>query len=89
MNSNLYDRLISNPPANSKANLIGKDKTPIDADKEPFKGSRDLVKDEKYLVKSRGGELGSHPTPPAGYKAPGYANGDKEYTKLFNARTKK
>jgi len=89
MNSNLYDMLVANPPANSKANLVGKDKTPIDDVKEPFKGSKDLVKDEKYLVKSRGGELGSHPTPPAGYKAPGYSNGDKEYSKLFNARTKK
>ena len=89
MNSNLYDMLVNNPPANSKARLGGVDKTPIDADKEPFKGSKDLAKDEKALVKSRGGELGSHPTPPAGYKAPGYANGDKEYTKLFNARTKK
>ena len=55
MNSNLYDRLVANPPANSKANLVGKDKTPIDDVKEPFKGSKDLVKDEKYLVKSRGG----------------------------------
>lgn len=89
MNSNLYDMLINNPPANSKARLGGVDKTPIDSDKEPFKGSKDLAKDEKTLVKSRGGELGSHPTPPTGFKAAGYSNGDKEYTKLFNARTKK
>ena len=51
MNSNLYDMLVANPPNNSKANLVGKDKTPIDDVKEPFKGSKDLVKDEKYLVK--------------------------------------
>ena len=89
MNSNLYDMLVSNPPANSKAKLKGVDKTPIDAQKEPFDKSRDLVNDEAYLVVSRGGELGSLPKGPVGYKAPGYSNGDKEYTKLFNSRTKK
>lgn len=89
MNSNLYDMLVKNPPNTSKANFGGVDKTPIEADKHPFKGSKDLAKDEKTLVKSRGGELGSHPNPPVGFKAPGYANGDNEYTKLFNARTKK
>ena len=89
MNSNLYDMLVSKPPITSKANLGGVDKTPIDADKEPFKNSKDLVKDDAYLVKSRGGELGSMPKPPVGFKAPGYSNGDKEYTKLFNSRTKK
>ena len=89
MNSNLYDMLVANPPANSKANLVGKDKTPIEDVKEPFKGSKNLVKNEPYLTLSRGGELGSHPQAPVGYKAPGYKNGDNEYTKLFNARTKK
>jgi len=89
MNSNLYDMLVNQPPANSKANLGGIDKTPIDSDKDPFKGSKDLAKDEKALTKSRGGELGSFTNPPTGYKAPGYSNGDKEYSKLFNSRTKK
>lgn len=89
MNSNLYDMLVKNPPNTSKAKLGGIDKTPIDADKNPFKGSKDLAKDDKALVKSRGGELGSHPTSPVGFKAPGYSNGDNEYTKLFNSRTKK
>jgi hypothetical protein len=81
--------LINQPPANSKANLGGIDKTPIDGDKDPFKGSKDLAKDDKTLTKSRGGDLGSFPNAPVGYKAPGYSNGDNEYSKLFNSRTKK
>lgn len=79
--SKLKDMLEKMPPDSSKANLKGKDKTPIDAQKEPFDKSKDLVNNEPYLVISRGGEIGSHPKPPVGYKAPGYAPGEKEYSK--------
>ena len=74
--------LYSGLSKDKKANVLGVDKTPIDAQKEPFKDSPDLVKNEKALTSARQGELGSMPSVPAGYKAPGYSPGDKEYSKL-------
>ena len=48
----LEERLAKNPPANSKANTKGGDKTPIEAD-----GGLDLSKDEAKLKQARGGKL--------------------------------
>jgi len=52
----LEERLEGNPPANSKANLKGGDKTLIEAD-----GGLDLSKDDKALLKARGGKLNTKP----------------------------
>jgi hypothetical protein len=52
----LEERLKGNPPANSKANLKGGDKTPIEAD-----GGLDLSKDEAKLKQARGGKLNTKP----------------------------
>lgn len=76
--SKLVDRLNANPPDNSKANRAGKDKTPIDDRKEPFPGSKDLVKSD--LSRPRGGEIGSFPGAPAGYVPPGYGPGQSSYS---------
>jgi len=77
--SKLVDRLNTTPPDNSKANRVGKDKTPIDDQKFPFPGSKDLVKSD--LSKPRGGEFGSFPGAPAGYTPPGYGPGESAYSK--------
>jgi len=74
--------LYSSLSKDKKANTDGVDKTPIDFQKEPFKDSKDLAKDDKALNSARHGEIGSMPSVPAGYKAPGYSPGDKEYSKL-------
>lgn len=50
---NLEERLNSNPPASSKANTKGGDKTPLEAD-----GGLDLSKDEKAIEKSGGRKIG-------------------------------
>jgi hypothetical protein len=52
----LEERLEKNPPANSKANIKGGDKTLIEAD-----GGLDLSKNEKALFKARGGKLNTKP----------------------------
>lgn len=52
----LEERLAKNPPANSKANTKGGDKTPIEAD-----GGLDLSKDEAKLKQARGGKLNTKP----------------------------
>jgi len=52
----LEERLKSNPPASSKANVKGGDKTLIEAD-----GGLDLSKDEAALKKARGGKLNTKP----------------------------
>jgi hypothetical protein len=52
----LEERLAQTPPANSKANLKGGDKTLIEAD-----GGLDLSKDEGALKQARGGKLKSKP----------------------------
>ena len=52
----LEERLKSNPPASSKANVKGGDKTLIEAD-----GGLDLSKDEAALKKARGGKLNIKP----------------------------
>ena len=49
----LEERLEKNPPATSKANTKGGDKTLIEAD-----GSLDLSKDEKAIEKAGGRKLG-------------------------------
>ena len=49
----LEERLAKNPPANSKANTKGGDKTLIEAD-----GGLDLSKDEKAIEKAGGRKLG-------------------------------
>jgi len=76
--SKLIDRLNATPPDNSKANRAGKDKTPIDDQKFPFPGSKDLVKSD--LKGPRGGEIGSFPGAPAGYTPPGYGPGQQSYS---------
>lgn len=50
---NLEERLKKNPPATSKVNPKGGDKTPIEAD-----GGLDLSKDEQAIKRSGGRELG-------------------------------
>jgi hypothetical protein len=52
----LEERLEKNPPANSKANTKGGDKTLIEAD-----GGLDLSKNEAALFKARGGKLNTKP----------------------------
>lgn len=52
----LEERLKQQPPASSKANTKGGDKTPIEAD-----GGLDLSKDEAKLKKARGGKLNTKP----------------------------
>lgn len=52
----LEERLAKNPPANSRANTKGGDKTPIEAD-----GGLDLSKDEAKLKQARGGKLNTKP----------------------------
>jgi hypothetical protein len=64
-----------------KANTKGVDKTPIDAVKEPFAGSKNLVKDDAKLKSARQGDLGSMPYTPTGYIAPGYGPDDNQYSK--------
>lgn len=76
--SKILERLNSNPPDNSKANRAGKDKTPIDDQKFPFPGSKDLVKTD--LSVPRGGQFGSFPGAPAGYTPPGYGPGQNAYS---------
>lgn len=49
----LEERLKQTPPASSKANTKGGDKTPLEAD-----GGLDLSKDEKAIEKSGGRKLG-------------------------------
>lgn len=49
----LEERLEKNPPATSKANTKGGDKTLIEAD-----GGLDLSKDEKAIEKAGGRKLG-------------------------------
>ena len=49
----LEERLEKNPPATSKANTKGGDKTLIEAD-----GGLDLSKDEKVIEKAGGRKLG-------------------------------
>jgi len=50
---NLEERLKKTPPATSKANTKGGDKTPLEAD-----GGRDLSKDEKAIEAAGGRKLG-------------------------------
>jgi hypothetical protein len=50
----LEERLKQTPPASSKANTNGGDKTPLEAD-----GGLDLSKDEQAIKKSGGRELGN------------------------------
>jgi hypothetical protein len=52
----LEERLKKTPPASSKANTKGGDKTPIEAD-----GGLDLSKDEAKLKQARGGKLNTKP----------------------------
>jgi len=52
----LEERLSKNPPANSKVNLKGGDKTKLEAD-----GGLDLSKDDAALKKARGGKLNIKP----------------------------
>ena len=52
----LEERLKQTPPTTSKANTKGGDKTLIEAD-----GGLDLSKDEKALLKARGGKLNTKP----------------------------
>ena len=52
----LEERLEKQPPATSKANTKGGDKTPIEAD-----GGLDLSKDEAKLKQARGGKLNTKP----------------------------
>jgi hypothetical protein len=49
----LIDLFTKQPPATSKANLKGGDKTLIEAD-----GGLDLSKNEKELINARKGQLG-------------------------------
>lgn len=50
----LEERLKKNAPTQSKANLKGGDKTPLEAD-----GGLDLSKDEKAIAKAGGRKLGN------------------------------
>ena len=52
----LEERLKQTPPATSKANIKGGDKTLIEAD-----GGLDLSKNESALKQARGGNLNSKP----------------------------
>ena len=52
----LEERLAKNPPAQSKANTKGGDKTLLEAD-----GGLDLSKDEAKIKQARGGQLRSKP----------------------------
>ena len=52
----LEERLKQTPPASSKANTKGGDKTPLEAD-----GGLDLSKDEAKIKQARGGKLNSKP----------------------------
>jgi hypothetical protein len=52
----LEERLAKNPPAQSKANIKGGDKTLLEAD-----GGLDLSKNESALKQARGGNLNSKP----------------------------
>jgi hypothetical protein len=52
----LEERLKQTPPKTSNANIKGGDKTLIEAD-----GGLDLSKDEKALLKARGGKLNNKP----------------------------
>ena len=52
----LEERLEKTPPATSKANTKGGDKTLIEAD-----GGLDLSKDEAKIKQARGGKLNSKP----------------------------
>ena len=49
----LEERLVQTPPATSKANTKGGDKTLLEAD-----GGLDLSKNEKAIEKAGGGKLG-------------------------------
>ena len=57
--ANILDMFIKNPPATSKANLKGVDRTPIGADDPSgeFKPSKDLIKNEAALAKARHGNI--------------------------------
>jgi hypothetical protein len=52
----LEERLAKNPPAQSKANTSGGDKTLLEAD-----GGLDLSKNESAIQKARGGKLNTKP----------------------------
>lgn len=55
----ILEMLEKNPPANSKANLKGVDRTPI-GDDDPsgeFAPSKNLVNDETALKKARRGDI--------------------------------
>lgn len=52
----LEERLAQSPPAQSKANTKGGDKTLLEAD-----GGLDLSKDEAKIKQARGGKLKSKP----------------------------
>ena len=52
----LEERLAKNPPAQSKANTNGGDKTLLEAD-----GGLDLSKNESAIQKARGGKLNTKP----------------------------
>ena len=52
----LEERLAKNPPAQSKANTKGGDKTLLEAD-----GGLDLSKNESAIQKARGGKLNTKP----------------------------
>ena len=64
----LEERLKKTPPADSKANTKGGDKTPLEAD-----GGKDLSKNEKAIEKAGGRKLGQGG---AGF-APGKPYSDK------------
>jgi hypothetical protein len=64
----LEELLAKTPPATSKANIKGGDKTPLEAD-----GGRDLSKDEKAIEAAGGRKLGQGA---AGF-APGKPYSDK------------
>ena len=65
----LVDLFEKEPPLQSKANVKGRDKTPIEAD-----GGLDLSKNEKALKEGRNGEIGQGS--PKGY------NSKKTYSSL-------
>ena len=52
----LEERLAQTPPATSKANTKGGDKTLLEAD-----GGLDLSKNEAALLKARGGKVNTKP----------------------------
>ena len=82
--SKLVDLLNTRKPDTAKANTKGVDKTPIDDFKEPFDGSKDLVKTD--LTNARGGIFGSFPGGPSGFTPPGYGPGESEYSKKVQKR---